>query len=174
MGKSWRKKSWKNLGKKLGKNKEKVGKKLEFCFKKKLKKVGIFFYFFQLFFSTHHPDQMSEGSRVSEITICVWFLKSARRRRQRRPRGGIELPGQLKIQGKTQERTQERTPITISERTPGTTLERTQEQPGGAYTGPRPRLYVLNVWNWSDLIFFADLASFTLCRQSLFLLLLKI
>ena len=62
--KNWKKKL-KKVGKKLGKNQEKVGKKLEkvrIFFKNRLKKSWNFFDFFQLFFSTHHPDQMSEGS----------------------------------------------------------------------------------------------------------------
>ena len=72
--------------------------KLSFCF---------FFFFFLLvflssclfvFLSGHHSDQMSEGSQVSKVTICVnilkwqWVIDSL----THWPRSGIELPGQLK------------------------------------------------------------------------------
>ena len=58
--KSWKRvgKCWKNVGKSWEKNWEKVGKKLKN-------------------FSAHHPYQMSEGSRVSEVTICVQILQGA-------------------------------------------------------------------------------------------------
>ena len=51
-----------------------------------------------VFLSGHHFDQMSEGSQVSKVALCVEILKwqwvSDWRQR---PRVGIELPGQLKI-----------------------------------------------------------------------------
>ena len=53
--------------------------------------------FFNFFFSAHQSDQMSEGSQVSKVTLCVEILKwHPPSNRRRRPRSGIELPGQLK------------------------------------------------------------------------------
>ena len=78
------------MKKKLEKLEKKLGKSWE---KLEEKKIGKNLNFFQLFFSTHHSDQMSDGSQVSKVTICVQILKWHRRQ----PRVGIEMPGQLKI-----------------------------------------------------------------------------
>ena len=48
-----------------------------------------------VFLSWINSDQMSRGSQVSKVTICVKFLKW--RSVTEWPRSGIELPGQLKI-----------------------------------------------------------------------------
>ena len=63
---------------------------------------SIFFFTFLVFFlhlcsfflSTYHSDQMSEGSEVSKVTLCVKILKWQSATHW--PRSGIELPGQLK------------------------------------------------------------------------------
>ena len=70
--------------KKLKKIKKKNEKKIE----KKLKKVEKYLKKFEkvekkFFFSPHHSDQMSEGSQVSKVTLCVKILKWHRRRRRR-------------------------------------------------------------------------------------------
>ena len=41
-----------------------------------------------------HSDQMSEGSQVTKVTICVQYSEVAVSESKR---VGIELPGQLKI-----------------------------------------------------------------------------
>ena len=52
-----------------------------------------------VFLSWQHSDQMSEGSQVSKVTLCVKILKwqSVTHPLSHWPRSGIELPGQLKI-----------------------------------------------------------------------------
>ena len=52
-----------------------------------------------VFLSRHHSDQMSEGSEVSKVTLCVKVLKwhPLSHWLTHSPRSGIELPGQLKI-----------------------------------------------------------------------------
>ena len=71
---------------------EKIRKK---CWKK-LEKIEKSQKKIQLFFSPHHPDQMSEGSQVSKVTLCVKILKWQSLTQAQRV--GIELPGQLKIE----------------------------------------------------------------------------
>ena len=71
---------------------EKIRKK---CWKK-LEKIEKSRKKIQLFFSPHHPDQMSEGSQVSKVTLCVKILKWQSPTKTT-PRSSIELPGQLKI-----------------------------------------------------------------------------
>ena len=70
-------------------------KSWNFCLNK-LKKCQPFFLDF--FFSAHHPDQMSDGSQVSKVTLCVEILKWHLATTKTKTRSGIELPGQLKIQ----------------------------------------------------------------------------
>ena len=48
---------------------------------------------FFVFSSRHHSDQMSEGSQVWEVTLCVETQKWQSVTES--PRSGIELPGQL-------------------------------------------------------------------------------
>ena len=99
--KSWQKvekilKKFEKKLKKVEKKLKKSWKKIEKSWKKIKKKVEEKFKFFsQLFFSPHHPDQMSKGSQVSKVTLCVKILKwqSA----TQTPRSGIELPGQLNM-----------------------------------------------------------------------------
>ena len=56
------------------------------------------FYFF-IFLSSHHSDQMSEGSLVPKAILCAEILKWhwVSDWLSHWPRSGIELPGQLKI-----------------------------------------------------------------------------
>ena len=53
---------------------------------------------FSVFLSRHHSDQMSEGSQVSKVSLCVKILKwhPPTDSVSQWPRSGIELPGQLK------------------------------------------------------------------------------
>ena len=75
------------MGKKLNNKLKKIGK----SWKQKLERISIF----SVFFSPHYSDQMSEGSQVSKVTLCVKILKWQWLTHW--PRSGIELPGQLKI-----------------------------------------------------------------------------
>ena len=60
--------------------------------------LSFFFWFFSffliVFLSRHHADQISEGSQVSQVTLCVKIQKWQSVTFW--PRSGIELPGQLK------------------------------------------------------------------------------
>ena len=55
--------------------------------------VVVFFVFFFVFFSWHHSDQISAGSEVSKVMLCVQILQC---HRPRLPMVGMELPWQLK------------------------------------------------------------------------------
>ena len=55
-----------------------------------------------IFSSEHFFDQMSEGSQVSKVTLCVKILKW--HPPSHWPRSGIELPGQLKTEKKDKNR----------------------------------------------------------------------
>ena len=62
--------------------------------------VFLFFCIFLCaFLSGHQSDQMSEGSQVWKVTLCVKILKwrSVSQSVTHWPRSGIELPGQLKM-----------------------------------------------------------------------------
>ena len=69
--------------------------------------VSTFFNFYSSifsYFSAHYFDQMSEGSKVSKVTICVEILKwqSLTDWLTQWPRSDIGLPGQLKTRKKAQ------------------------------------------------------------------------
>ena len=70
---------------------------LSFC---TFRNFCILYFCLFVFSSWHHTDQMSEGSQVSKVTICVKILKwqwlTAVHWLTDWPRSGIELPGQLK------------------------------------------------------------------------------
>ena len=59
-------------------------------------KKKIFKLVFNIFFSAHHSDQMSEGSQGPKVTICVQYSKVELYPLTQSARVGIELPGQLK------------------------------------------------------------------------------